>query len=483
MNTPPTQEEKISLDELCSNYKPFELDFITPDPKGDVRAYLDLYLMYESRDPEWHEVQAHIFNYFNQLLVDYRSNKISEEQLLIALNFPEVQAIGLGYCKEGVKGKGTHLERAGLIKEAIFDNTEIAEFGIEALAKTSIQIEGIGPDLLSDLVGNFALFNLIEYTKEQVKTFNLKTISVSLPNGYDFNTRKWVPAIKVDLPHYENGGYRLLVPRHISRKMPILSTSEFYNGCLKYVLQNEELSREKILSTIGKEPKVKIKDIEKSLESKYGSVHLAARIIAQERPELVKGYAENPHQFDSKRRPRKQKIVWQTYINEIKALPTGSKSSREYSLLLLKIFKVIYGENLLRGKIETTSHGEIYRYDLNFLNASTTAFFNVLRNQQIKAGLIIIEAKNYGLTNVSNKEFNQSLAYTIKNGRDFIFLIQRDGVTEDDIKKSKEIYLRHRCIVLPLGDNDIVKMIEGRKDSEDTFDIFLNERLQQILSA
>ena len=44
-----------------------------------------------------------------------------------------------------------------LIKKAIFDNKDVQKFGIETLAKTSIQIPGIGPDLLSDLVGNFAI--------------------------------------------------------------------------------------------------------------------------------------------------------------------------------------------------------------------------------------------------------------------------------------------------------------------------------------
>ncbi len=237
------------------------------------------------------------------------------------------------------------------------------------------------------------------------------------------------------------------------------------------------------MNTFGQEPKIKIKDLEILLEKEYESVHLAARIIAKERPQLVKAYAENPHKFDSKRKPRKPKIPWKSYAEELKALGTGNKLSRSYSLLLLKIFKALYGENLLRGKIEVVSHGEVYRYDLNFLNTSTTAFFKVLMNQQVKAGLLMVEAKNYGATDVGNKEFNQSLAYTIKDGRDFIFLVQRDDVTPEDMGKAKTIYLRHRSIVLPLGDSDLIKMIEQRKDSESDFDAFLEERLQQILSA
>ncbi len=36
---------------------------------------------------------------------------------------------------------------------------------------------------------------------------------------------------------------------------------------------------------------------------------------------------------------------------------------------------------------------------------------------------------------------------------------------------------------MPLGDKDIIELIEKRKDFDDTFDSFLNERLQLILSA
>jgi hypothetical protein len=472
-----------TLDNICKEYKPFEVDFVIPSPDGDVRVYLDLYLMYESKDPEWHEVQAVVFDYFNELLQGYRLKKISSEQLLDRLNFPEVQSIGFGYCEAGVKGRGTHIERAILIKEAIFDNAEVQEFGLETLAKTSIQIDGIGPDLLSDLVGNFALFSLIEYTKEQVKTYSLKTMSVNLQNGYNITTKQWQPAIKVDLPYFNNGEYRLLVPRHVSRRMPILSTDEFYKGFLKYVLQDEELSRKRIVSTFGKEPKVRIKDLEKKLEDKYESIALAARTIAIERPELVKDYAHNPHKFAGKRRPRKPKISWSTYIEELKKMPPGSEHSHDYSLLLLKIFNAMYGENLLRGKIETTSYEGIYRYDINFLNASMTALFQIIKNQQVKAGLLLIEAKNYGATDVGNKEFNQSLAYTIKDGRDFIFLIQREDVTQEDIDRSKTIYLRHRVIIMPLSDGDIIQMIENRKDNDKEFDSFIQDRLQQILSV
>ena len=71
----PVDNSPKTLDYIIENYKPYELDFVPPDPNGDVGVYIDLYLMYESRDPEWNEVQAYIFDYLDKLLNDYRIKK------------------------------------------------------------------------------------------------------------------------------------------------------------------------------------------------------------------------------------------------------------------------------------------------------------------------------------------------------------------------------------------------------------------------
>jgi hypothetical protein len=476
---------KNTLNDLVSTFKPYEVDFVIPNQNRDVKVYLDLYLMYESADPVWQEVQAFIFEYLNIALEKYRSKIITGEQLVELLYFPEVDLIGFGHCVNGIRGQGSHGERGELIKKAIFDNQEVSEFGIETLAKTSIQIPGIGPDLLSDLVGNFAIVKLINYTQEQVATYNLKTIDVPIQRSYDFLNKRWAPITKVALPYFEDkegAEPRILVPRQISRKMPILSTDEFHKGFLKYVLQDEEISHRRILNTFGKEPKVKMKDVEARLEKEYGSVTLAARKVAAERPELVIAYAKDPHKYQSKRKPRKPKISWDSYIKELKSIPP-TINPEKYSEYLRKVFSAMYGDNLLRGKIEKKSVDGVFRYDISFLNASTTALFKILNNQGVKSGLLIIEAKNYDKTVVANKEFNQSLAYTIKDVRELVFLIKRSDVTQDDILKSKRHFLSHKVVILPLADSDVETLLRNRANDLSEFDDFLNDRLQEIITV
>lgn len=476
---------KKTLNDLIKKYKPYEVDFLLPNPDGDVRVYLDLYLMYESKDPVWQEVQSVIFDYLNNALNEYRSGRLSAERLVELLYFPEVDLIGFGHCKDGVRGQGSHGERAELIKKAIFDNKAVQEFGTETLATTSIQIPGIGPDLLSDLVGNFAIEKLIEYTHEQVETYDLKTIEVPIQRSYDVLKKKWVSIPKISLPYFEGedgADPRILAPRQISRKMPILSTDEFHKGFLKYILQDEEISRKRIINTFGEEPRVKIKDIEDRLEKEYGSASMAARKVAAERPELVVEYSKNPHKYAKRRRPRKQKVNWDKYAKELSTIKSGEVPEK-FTEFLRKVFSAMYADHLLRGNVEKKSVDGIFRYDVNFLNASQTSFFKILSNHGVRVGLLIIEAKNYYKTKVSNKEFNQSLAYTIKDAREIVFLAKRDTVTETDIERSKRHYLAHKVIIMPLCDNDIKTLLKNRSISEDAFDEFLNDRLQEIISV
>lgn len=143
----------------------------------------------------------------------------------------------------------------------------------------------------------------------------------------------------------------------------------------------------------------------------------------------------------------------------------------------------MYGDNLLRGKIEKKSVDGVFRYDINFLNASTTGLFKIINNQGIKSGLLIIEAKNYDKTTVANKEFNQSLAYTIKDVRELVFLIKRSDITPDDILKSRRHFLTHKVVIMPLCDADIETLLRNRADDSTDFDDFLNDRLQEIITV
>jgi hypothetical protein len=472
------------LDDVIKKYKQHEVDFIIPQ-ENDVPAYLDLYLLYESPENRWHKVQSLIYTYFNNFLTKYRLDEISPDHLVSSLLFPEVSIIGLGHCKSGDNGRGTAKERALIIKKFIFDNPNIKKVGITELARMSVEMENIGPDTLSDMVANFGMHYLIDYTTEQVKSLKLETAEYSISRSIDVETFKWKPLLKIKLPYFkETGTARVLVPKHLAKKITFLSREGFFDNYLRYILREEAEDRLRTIQTIGQEPKISFEEIKQDLIKRYGSVGDATRKLSQENPDFIPSYLGDPHKFEKRKTRRmKEKINWKQYADELKQLPGGKEYALQYAEFLRKVFTAMYGEKLLDGVMQQKSEDGIFYYDISFANNSNTALFGLIKNQNIKAGSLLIEAKNYCTTDVANKEFNQARGYTIVNGRELVFLVFRRDVSNKDIERSRRHFLSQRCLIIPISDKDITDMLSLRNNNPRNFDYILVKRFHEILRA
>lgn len=476
-----------TLNSLIEQYKEHEVDFVFPSI-DDTPVYIDINLLYHSPERRWHEVQSIIHEYFNQYLERYRKNTIDEGELIKALEFPEVKFIALGYCVNGKDGRGGAKEKAIAIKKHIFDDDTVQEIGIEALARMSIIIPNVGPDTFSDMVANLGIQYLIDYTNEQVELYNLKTADFQIGHSFNIDRWEWEPIPKVKLPYFETEVSvepRILVPRHLVRKVPVFSPEGFYENYLKYILRHEEEHRIHAARTIGRKPKVLFKNVLNDLKNKYGKKGIAIREIVRRRPELLSDYVANPETYIEEKRKKKtkEKINWQIYIDEIEGLPRGQSGAKAFAEYLRKVFTAMYSGHLTNGKLEEVSEDRVFRYDICFGNGATTPLFKMVNNQQFSAGVLIIEAKNYDVTTLGNKEFNQGRAYTIVQGREFVILASRNSITTKDIRRSRRHFLTQRCLILPIDCKDILRLLEERKVDKLRFDEFLTERVKEILQA
>lgn len=473
----------MTLEQLVKKYRPHEVDFILPKVTGDNRAYLDLYLVYKSPDKRWHKVHSLIYEYLNYYLEAYRKGEISEDDLIPKLHFPEVPYIALGHCKDGIYGRGSGDNRAWVFKDSIFDNEEVQKVGMPALAKMSIAIGGLGPDLLSDLVANFAMHYLLEYTLEQAAIYDLPLAEFALPRALDAENFEWEPVAKARLPYFKQTGEpRILVPKHLTRRLPLLTTGSFFDNYLQHVLQEEKMDRLRAHRTFGHEPKVSLTEIIEELKKKYETTGEAAREISLKRPDLVETYLKNPLRYKKTRR-RKENIDWNQYTKDLARIPSGKDHAREYAEYIRKVFTSLYDGSFINGSLEENSVDGLYYYDITFANSANTNFFNFLRNQKIKTGVVIFEAKNYGKKHIGNNAFNQASGYTIAGARELVFLVSREAVNKKDIERAKRHLLSHKVIILPLADGDIQDLLRQRENNPLNFDTLLIERAKQILSA
>lgn len=474
----------MTLEELIKKYKPHEVDFVFPDI-NDTPAYLDLYFLYNSPDKRWNKVHTLIVEYFNHYLNLYRDGKISNDELVEKLHFPEVKYIALGHCKEGIDGFGSGEQRAITLKESIFDNDEVKKVGLLALAKTSITIDGLGPDLLSDMIANFGMHHLLEYTAEQVKIYGLETAEFNIPRALNVQEFEWEPLQKVRLPFFKKSGQpRIFVPKHIAKALPVFTTSGYYKYYLQYLLQEERGDRIKNIRTLARAPKVTLEQIANELKEKYEEIGEATRKLGLKRPEDIEAYVRDPLVYKRNHtRRKKEKINWKEYAEELESIPSGKKDAYIYADTIRKILTALYDGALVNGLLEEKSVDGMYHYDITFANGAETMFFKMLKNQQITAGTIIVEAKNYNKTKLGNGAFNQAAGYTISKGRELVLLITREPITEAHIKKAKRHFLAHRVFLLPMSDADIVALLNERKNNPIEFDRLLLMRAQEILSA
>lgn len=478
----------MTLEAFLKKYKQHEVDFLLPNTRGDNRVYLDLFFLYSSPEQRWQEVHALIHQYLNYYLEKYKNKEVTEKELLIKLHFPEVPYVALGHCKKGIYGRGTGDDRAYIFKDYIFDNDEVKEIGIEALARLSISIGGIGPDLLSDMVANFAMLRLLEYTNEQVSIYGLETREFQIGRILRLENFEWEGLPKVKLPFFKKTGEpRVLVPRHLVKRLPLLTTSGFYDNYLKYVLQEEEQGRLNTMRVIGRKPKVDkvtLDEIEKKLLAVYESLGEATREKTLQKPALISNYLADPLIFKRKHSKKiKEKVDWSGYIKELQSVGYGKESAHLYAEVIRKIFTALYKGDFVNGSLEEQSVDGLYFYDVTFGNSADTSFFRFLRNQNIKAGVVICEAKNYDKTKISNAQFNQANGYTIANARELVFLISRKEDDVKSIKRAQRHFLSHKVLLLPLSDKDIIEMLKIREKEPDSFDTLLVEKTKIIMSA
>ncbi len=171
------------------------------------------------------------------------------------------------------------------------------------------------------------------------------------------------------------------------------------------------------------------------------------------------------------------------YIKELEKIPAGRKHAKAYAEQIRKIFTALYDGEFVNGELEEHSVDGLYFYDVTFGNSAKTSFFQFLRNQGIKAGLTLFEAKNYDKTKIGNAQYNQASGYTILGGREIVFLVSRDSVDDKSIQRARRHFLSHKVLILPLSDKDIIEVLKGRKNNPEQFDIPLITRAKKIMEA
>lgn len=143
------------------------------------------------------------------------------------LRFPEPREFRLGYSASGSAGHGSGRSQASamasLIQQSISDGVD----SLDRWERLPLFNEGIGPDLVSDIVANVLKHRFIEYTSGVCQTHGIAMRVAPVPCArFDWDSSRW-ETDWVDLPHAPDGRPIILAPRAYLKPLQTVSWEEF----------------------------------------------------------------------------------------------------------------------------------------------------------------------------------------------------------------------------------------------------------------
>lgn len=182
----------------------------------DTRLFIDPLLVKNTKIPEFKNASDKIETYFESILRLLKASNVENDlfwnKALKIFKSSEINGLSIGYGKDNEGGGGI-----GKIKKIeIFRNLKkILEAGTDDPSIFELIggfQDGIGPDLISDLISNILIENLIAYTQRICSTFEIKLVPLSFSRNYS----------TADLPeNILNGKPVILVPKEFLRDLPI----------------------------------------------------------------------------------------------------------------------------------------------------------------------------------------------------------------------------------------------------------------------
>lgn len=221
-----------------------QFDFVNVRLDTDVPLFIDPSALKIINNDWSMNCQRLISNYFKLVLENiHNGNQEKAKSLLVELSEPN--ETHFGHSRNQSQGKGMGKIRAVKIWEALNNSLAVKTGLINDLEDTILMINGIGPDLISDVVTNIIREPLIQYTEIMCHKYNIPTTKFRSGKLWNPNTEKWERKV---LPQalagmVGNPKPLLLVPKELVRKSITYSAKEFNSHYLYEAIQRERYAQ------------------------------------------------------------------------------------------------------------------------------------------------------------------------------------------------------------------------------------------------
>jgi len=171
-------------------------------------------------------------------------------------------------------------------------------------------------------------------------------------------------------------------------------------------------------------------------------------------------------------------------IDKLAGTPVGNADANNYHSLIIGILELLFHPNLTCPRKEVEINNGRKRIDLTFDNSARSGqFFDLHNIKKIACPYIMIECKNYG-REVGNPELDQLAGRFSMNRGNFGMLLCRSVENYDRlIKRCQDFYRDKRELIVPMLDEDIVKILKAKSAAPDSRpeEAFLADRIREVM--
>lgn len=449
----------------------FELPFVDFDLNADVPLYLDPYAI--TKDPTELGARCHnsIVSFFQVLLDAIRSGNRQSIKRLISRHLAEPVEIHLGVSHKARGGRGLGTIQEGQVVEALANSTAAKVGIIQAIEELELHIEGIGPDKISDLIGNIIRGELALYTEETCQEYGIPTNHIAVSGFWNSEQKMWDGGY-FNLPSRDIHSYILVPKRFVRRPQDLLNHQEFYRKYLLTVLQSELLSANDSLIETLKSGERRVTKKAISQDSRF---YISKDFISQfilERPEVIQDYRND---LMDRFRPVDPAVPSEKSFEddplvlaamaELDTITAGRQEANRYHDAIYILVKFVFDWALEGFVKEFKMDNGRSRIDIMASNYASGGLFKDFI-EHYHARTIPMECKNYE-SDLGNNEFNQIMERLGPHTSQLGMIFCREITNMPDvINHLTDRWMRHHCLILLFDDTLVKKLTHLRLDRD-----------------
>lgn len=461
------------------------LDFVNVDTTDDSAIFVDPRAIRLLTD-EWGDECVYLVqDFFGKVLELIRDGKDQEAlEVLKVLKEPNETHLGLSAGKSRGRALGT--DSAEEVWKALKASKAVKSGLLEDLEDTLLMIDGIGPDIVSDITTNIIRPKLIEYTQEMCQFHGIGTSEVS-------SGPIWVPksgwkAELVQLPVLDHKRL-LLVPKAIVRIHMDYDVDEYFRHYLLEHLQGVELSANSALVELLKNGRRRV--TKKSLKEKYGTGKKVVEQQTLQHPEVLDEYRQvkdHAPQLPLSHEQMAEATVtsppdWDKLLADLADVSPGKEGFHAYEKAISAVLQALFYPTLDYPRKQTKMHNGMKIIDLMFRNMARHGFFWWLMQHNYIVPNIIVECKNYN-RDPANPELDQLIGrFSPQRGRVGLLVCRKIEKKDLFDARCRETAKDQQGYIVALDDDDIRTLVEEIRNNPANQEFtVIQQKFQKLLS-